>query len=421
MNLDAQLQRAHLLISQNRPDQAADTLRQALAQNPNAAEAHALLALCMVHNRDQWHDATREAEQAIHLAPDLALSHYALAAVLDKRNQLPEALESAEEAIRLDPYSAHHYSLTASVHAQLSQWQNALDVASMGMEVDPDDEGCAAMRSLALERLGRPNDAAREANAAVARNPDSAEAHAMRGWTQMQNGDYRRAQDSFREALRLDPTYEFARTGMIQALNNNHLLFRIVFRFYSFLGRMAQSAQWAIILGLFLGMRLLRGLAAQYPALEPYVTPISFLYLGFCLLSWIANPLFNTFLRFHPFGKFLLSSKQKWASNLVALCIFSGVLGAVLQCVQGDYPGAIVMFLGPVFLTLPVSTAFEVDEGWPMVVTVLIACGLTLLCLTAMILIILDGPWVFPYLAFILGILVFSIAGNVLRGVTVRH
>lgn len=421
MNQDVLLQRARLLISQNRTKDAADQLRQLLSQDPDVAEAHALLAMCMTQDQDQWHDATREAERAIYLAPDQSLSHYALAAVLEKRNRLPEALAAAREAIRLDGYVAHYFALAASIEAQQLNWKSAHEIASQGLEVDPDDEGCTTIRALSLERLGRTGDAMSEADAAVAKNPDSAEAHAMRGWAQMQSGQYRAAQESFRESLRLDPTYEFARTGMIQALNNNHLLFRLVFRFYSFIGRMAQAAQWAIIIGLFVGMRILRGLADQYPALQPYVTPISMLYLGFCLLSWIADPLFNTFLRFHPFGRFLLSNKQKWASNLVALCIAIGIAGGVLQAVRGDLPGAIIMLLAPLFLTLPVSTVFAVDEGWPMVVAILAATGLTVVCALTMILVVMDGPWGLGYLLFIMGILVFSFLGNWLRTVTVRN
>lgn len=351
MTNEVLLQRAQLLMSQNRPEQAAEQLRHLLSQEPDDADAHAMLALCLTHDQDRWHDATREAEQAIHIAPDSSFSHYALAAILDKRNRLPEALAAVQEAIRLEIYEPHYHGLAASIYAQQSRWQDALDAASKGMEIDPDDDHCAAMRALALERLGRSQDALAEAEAAVARNPDSADSHAMRGWAQLQSGDYRAAQDSFREALRLDPTDEFARSGMIQALNNNHLIFRMVFRFYSFVGRLASGAQWAIIIGLFLGMRVLRGLAREYPALQPYVIPISILYLLFCVLSWIADPLFNTFLRFHKFGKYLLSHKQKWASNSVAACIGIGVLGAVLFVALGDYGGAMLMFMFPVFLT----------------------------------------------------------------------
>lgn len=424
MNADAHLQRAQLLLSQHRPEQAAEELRGVLAAEPNHALAHALLSICLSHNRDQWHEATREAEQAVHLAPDTSLPHYALAIVLEKRNRLPEALQAAQEALRIDPYQSHVYALAGSIQLRQQAWQAALDSASQGLAIDPDDEQCATIRSLSLERLGRKQDAAQEADAAVARNPDSAEAHAMRGWTQMQNGDYKSAQNSFREALRLDPTYEFARSGMIQALNSNHLLFRLMFRFYSFVGRMAEAARWALIIGLVVGVRLLRSLAEQYPVLQPYVTPITMLYLAFCLLSWIADPLFNTFLRFHGFGKYLLSSQQKWASNMVALCLLLALLGAVFFLMRGDGAAAIIVGVASLLLTLPVSSAFDVDEGWPRIVAILCALGLTGLYLATVGLMVLygpDGPWFVPYQVFVLGIVIFSFAGNWLKSITVRH
>lgn len=421
MNTQAKMQRAFLLLQQERHDQAAETLSQVLAEDPNVAAAHALLSMCWSRNRDRWHDATREAEMAIHLAPDESLSHYAMAVILQKRNHLPDALSAANEAIRLDSSSAQNYSLAAMILAQQERWPEALEVASQGMAVDPDHEGCASVRSLSLERLGRTTDAATEADAAVKRNPDSAQAHAMRGWTQLQNGDYESAQNSFREALRLDPTDEFARSGMIEALNNNHLLFRIVFRFYSFIGRMGKNAQWAIILGLFFGMRLLPGFARANPGLEPYVLPISMLYLGFCLLTWIANPLFNTFLRFHPLGKFLLSEKQKWASNTIAICLGIGVAGAIFKIVQGRYDDAIIMFIAPVFLTLPLSLPFELDGGWPWLVSVAAAVVLTLLCLASIAMLAIGGPWGAIFSLYTVGVLLFSFAGNLLRNVNVKH
>lgn len=421
MNSQALLERARLLMGQNRLEQAAELLRQVLASDPNSAESHALLALCLTKDKDQWHEATREAEMAVHLAPDSAFVHYVLAVTFEKRNRFADALSSVREATQLDPYDSAYHRLAASVLAQQERWDEALASATKGLEVNPEDEGCSALRSLCLERLGRTEDAMAEATAAVARNPNSAEAHATRGWAQLNQGDHRAAQESFREALRLDPTYEFARSGMIQSLNNNHLLFRLMFRFYSFVGRMAQSAQWMLLIGLFVGMRVLRGLAQTYPALAPFVTPISFLYIGFCLLSWIANPLFNTFLRFHPFGKFLLSKKETWASSIVAVLLALGMVFGIYRCVVGDIPGGIVGGLCVMFLMMPVATAFEVDGGWPLAVAIVFCVGLGFLALVITSLIAINGNWILVYPAYMIGILIFSFAGNALRQVTVRH
>ena len=179
------------------------------------------------------------------------------------------------------------------------------------MQVNPDDTACAGMRSLALERLGRTSDALQESERAVVRAPDSADAHSMRGWALLQKGRYKESQEAFREALRLEPTHEFARTGMIQALNSNNILFRMMFKFHSMASRLGSGSRWMLIIGLFVGMRLLRSFADANPAWKPYVLPITILYFAFCMLSWIADPLFNAFLRFHPFGKYLLSHQRE--------------------------------------------------------------------------------------------------------------
>ncbi len=420
MNAEQLLQRAQLLLQQHRPEQAKETLHQLLAHDPSVAQAHSLLALCLLNDRDQWHEATREAEQGIHLAPDSGFAHFVRASTLEKRNQFEEALRSSEEALRLEPYQSHFHALHASILGQMKRWNEALDAATQGLAIDPDDTSCANMRTLALERLGRTGDSLQQANAAVQRNPDSGQAHAMRGWALMQKGEYRQAQDAFREALRLNPTDEFAQQGMIQALNSNNFLFRIVFKFYSFMGRLGSSMQWAIIIGLFVGMRALRAFADANPEWKPYVLPISMLYLGFCLLSWIANPLFNTFLRFHPFGKYLLSRRQKWASNLIGVALGFAVLSVVMLVLQQRYADSILIGLVPLFLTLPISLAFDVDRGWPQWVAGILAVGMSFLGLITMTLLAWDGPWGPFFVLYSVAILILSFLGNWLRSVTVR-
>ncbi len=421
MNSETLLQRARLLIEQNRPQLAAEQLRQLLASDPNVAEAHSLLALCLLENKDQWYEATREAELGVGLAPDDGFSHYILAATHDKRNRFPEALAAIDQAIELAPHQSQYYGLKSSVLAQQRDWRGALEWATTGLSIDPEDETCASIRAIALERLGKTDDAIEQANAAVARNPDSSQSHTTRGWALLNSGKYREAELAFREALRLSPTNEMARMGMIQSLNNHHLLFRWVYRFYMFLGRMGGGARWAIILGLFLGVRVLQDFARRNPEWGPYVLPISVLYLAFCLLSWIATPLFNTFLRFHPLGKYLLSSREKWASNLIAALAMAGLGAALFQTYRGDYGGAILILIAAIFLSLPVSTAFEVDQGWPRKTAITVAIVLSLLCLNAIIAIILDAEWTRAFGLYGLGILLFSFFGNYLRSVTVRR
>ena len=64
------LARGLLLFQQSRYELAETELRQALAAEPDDAYAHAVLALCLIE-RKQPNEATDEARQAIHLAPDM--------------------------------------------------------------------------------------------------------------------------------------------------------------------------------------------------------------------------------------------------------------------------------------------------------------------------------------------------------------
>ena len=88
MNPDVAIQRARLLLEQDRHTQAGELLRGALAMNPDNSEAHGMLALCLMQDRDQLTEATHEAQQAIHLDPDDPFGYYIQALVLDKRLSL---------------------------------------------------------------------------------------------------------------------------------------------------------------------------------------------------------------------------------------------------------------------------------------------------------------------------------------------
>lgn len=421
MNTSIQLQRARLLMEQHRESLAAEQLRAVLAQEPDLAEAHGLLALCLLQDKDQWHEATREAQQAVGLAPDDPFAHYVLAVTFEKRNRFEEALASIDAALQLNPEDADCFGLKSSILMQMRRWADALRAAEQGLALDAENETCGGLRTMALDRLGNRAASVQQADQNVANNPDSSYAHATRGWALLQQGRHREAADAFREALRLEPTNEMARVGMIQALNSQYLVFRLVFRFYSFLGRLSGSMQWIVIIGLFVGMRLLRGLANANPAWKPYIIPISGLYMAFCLFSWIATPLFNTFLRFHPFGKFLLSRQEKTASNIIASLILSGFLSALACCLLQRYAEAIIAFLVPVVMTIPIASAFEVDRGWPRYVAITFCGVLGLLALIIMPLLFLNALWIFPLVLYGLGIVIYGFVGNMLAQVTVKQ
>ena len=81
--------------------------------------------------------------------------------------------------------------------------------------------------------------------------------HANQGWALLHRGNYQRALEHFREALRIDPELDWARAGIVEALKAHHFIYRQMLRFFLWIGRQARVAQWVIILGILFGPRML--------------------------------------------------------------------------------------------------------------------------------------------------------------------
>jgi len=221
--VNSHLERGLLLYQQDRHELAGEQLRLALAQEPDDAHAHALLALCLAEG-EQFAEATDEARQAIVLAPDYDFAHFAAARVAYARDQYEDALQAVQEAIRLDPSVADYRALLAGIHLDQRRWREGLAAAEAGLEQDPEHIGCANLRAMALVKLGRRTEAGQAIDTALARNPDSAFTHANQGWTFLEANDPQKALEHFREALRLDPENEWARQGIVEALKARHFI-----------------------------------------------------------------------------------------------------------------------------------------------------------------------------------------------------
>lgn len=422
--MDRQLQKAQLLINQNRFDMAEQELGMILSKNPQDASAHLLMSICYKQTK-RYREATDSAQQAISLQPDNSRCHLILASIFLMRNRYEEAEASADESLRLDPYDEETYALLAQLKYSQKQWEESLQWAEKGLEMDPDEPACQSLRTLALERLGRKDVAVASSEEALSRNPDDSYAHATHAWALLNKGDYRQAQESFREALRLDPTNQFAKQGMIQALNANHFVFRIFFKWYSFMGRMSDRIQWVIVLGLFFGQRVLRSLADQIPALAPFVTPIIFLYFLFAITTWIANPLFNAILRFNKYGKYLLDDRQIMASNVMAGMAALGVLLGVVMAIALPEVRLITFFFGcgyGLFMQMPIAATFACEDGYPLTVMAIVTVILGLLGLVALgMIFVAPGTAMGMILVFIYANIGSQFLGNYLSSVEVER
>ncbi len=408
--MSARLDRVGVLMQQSRFKLAEQELRQELAEDPHQPYAHAMLALCLAGEK-KYAEAQREAGAAVHLAPDLAYCHYVLASVLADQDRFADAEPVAREALRLDPEDADYYALLSRIQLGRRRWPEALAAAEQGLQLDADHVGCTNLRALALVKLNRREEAGATIVAALARDPENAVTHANQGWTLLQRHQPEKAMEHFREALRLDPELDWARSGIVEALKARHFIYRLMLGYFFWMSRLSRRAQWGVVIGGYLGYRFLYSFAQNNPAYAPFLWPVLIVYFLFAVMTWIARPLFNLLLRCSRFGRLALSRDEILASNWVGGSLALALLCLALWLVTRNST-ALLAALTSSLMVIPLAGTFRAT-GKPRRTLAIYTGVLGGLVLLAIVLDLADSPLTAAMLALVLlGIFVFQWVAN---------
>jgi hypothetical protein len=124
------------------------------------------------------------------------------------------------------------------------------------------------------------------------------------------------------------------------------------------MGRISGRARWAVILGVYFGTRLLDSTAKTNAELRPLLIPIIIVCVVFCLLTWVAQPMFNLLLRCNRFGRYALSDRQIVASNWFGGLLAAAILLAVIGLTSGFWPATVLAMCCGLML-LPVSASLQ--------------------------------------------------------------
>ncbi|MBL7776546.1 MAG: tetratricopeptide repeat protein [Saprospiraceae bacterium] len=359
--LERLLKEAELLMETNRPAQAEEKIRQALAEAPGHSGALAALAWSLIQ-QEKYPGALEAAQQAVAGEPDQPNYLFALGYAQLFNNQPDKARETAQAALQLAPDASVLYQLLAQIEFQERRWELALHNAEKGLEFEPDDDGLINLRAMILVKLNRTAEAGDTVDSALYQNPQNAYAHANKGWVKIEQGQYQDAQESFLEALRLDPSNEHAKDGLKESIKAKNLLYRVILRYFLWVNKLSSGNQWLVIIGAYIAFRMVRGVAKSNPNLAPLLMPIIVLYLIFVYSSWIAGPVSNLFLRLHPLGKHALTDDEKLGSNLAAACIGASALFWLTGWLANWHD---LFLIGAALLVLliPVGGMFSVQPG----------------------------------------------------------
>ena len=408
--IDALLQRAQQLIASNRYPEAEKELRNILAQAPDRVDAKALFAICLAQ-QNKVTEGLDVLGSAMSQQPDNDYLLYLHALLLLKAQKPAEARKSIENAITFNPRNAEYFGVRGSIDLQQKNWKEALDSANAGLQINPENLQCLNVRSTALFKLDSKEEAYETIREALQNDPENLVTHANIGWGLLEQGDHREALEHFREALRIDPTYAYAKAGMVEALKARYWFYRIFLKYAFWVNNMKAKGQWILIIGLYIGIRILNGIAETDASLAVFIKPVIYLYMAFAISTWLIEPLSNLFLRLNVYGRYALTKDEVMSSNFVGASLLIAIGGTLFYLFKDDPLYVLVIIFG-IAMMIPLASMFNASRTKHRKILVGYTVGLAAIGILGMVSHITTGDAGVLQTLFLIGVIAYQWVAN---------
>ena len=390
-NPQALLRRAHLLLDQGRHAEAAQWFQQVLALNPHDPHTLSQLALCWAHDPATRDKALMAARQAVALAPEDCLVHTMLALTLlesakpGQDGMVRDARDSAAKAMELDPDYAFAHAVHGLALLRLRKFSEAEAAARQALALNTESTMAAQVLAMSLLNQRKDGDLQSLVDWQLTENPEDDSAHVSAGFQALRQGDHKKACIHFREALRIDPTNEGAREGLMHSFRARSWVYGMYLRFCHFMMRFGQQGARGIMLGGFLVYRFaFTALKTSHPGLA---YTLAGLWLVLALWTFLARGIGSALMLTDRFVRMAVRPKERWEGACVGgmVLLALGCLGVGLwQSNLGLILAALACFLSAV----PVASAFSNDHHlgrWLDLGVAVVAAGAALLFTLAVV------------------------------------
>ena len=357
MEEDNRIYKVEILIQQSKYAEAEKVLSELLSEDSN--NVHFLLLLAEVNlQQDKYDNANTIINNAIGISPDVPYLFYIKSRIAIQQDNLKEAEKIINHAIELDAYNSNFFALLANIKLGGKQYNEALEIANKALEIDAENLLALNTRSTALNKLNRSEESFETIKGALRENPNNAYTHANYGWGLLEKGDYKKALVHFKEALKNDPNFSYAQQGILEALKATNPVYRMFLKYSFWMGNLTSRYQWGVIIGFYIGFRILNTIAQNNDTLRPYMFPLVIALAIIVFSTWVITPISNLFLRFNTYGKLLLDKRKKLSSTFVAISLAVFVIGLLLYFVLSDERFLTVTVFGFTMM-LPLSVMFS--------------------------------------------------------------
>ncbi len=349
-------QHGMLLLDQGRYDEAEACFIGVLTREPENDFVYSRLSLCRMEMEGRKNDALSSIDEAIRIEPEVSMYRSIRALILCELNRGKDALTEADQAVALDPEDDFAAGVKASAYCELQKWSDAEDWARRALSLNSDSTMAANILTHTLRLQGKSNQNEAAVSQLLADDPNSSLAHVNAGWTALHQGDSRKAEEHFREALRLDPEMEAAREGLLESFKARSWFYRGYLRYCFFMQRFTEGKQWLIIIGLYVVYQVLRRTLKE---INPLLAGgLVFLWLGFIMWIWLAPGIGNFLVFLDRSARLALKPGEKWHGIAVGGGLLIGVMALVTGFIWKQDP-LLALGMGAIIFTVPASLTFD--------------------------------------------------------------
>ena len=371
MEVEMLLERGDILMDQGRFKDAEKMIKQALEKEPDNADALALMGRCYMNNK-QIDEGIRIVSRALAIDPNNSFFFYLLGFGYYHKDENLIAETNLNKAIEIDPLNAEYFGLLSLVLIDQKHFERALDTSNSGLALDPNNITCLNARSIALNKLKRIDEAFKTMDSTLAHDPDNEVTHTVVGWNLLERGNHKKALHHFREALRIDPDFENARSGMKEAMKSRILPYKWLLQYSFWINNKGRKLQAVLPILLYVAFRILIGISNAGNTSELTWILIA-TYILIIVTSWTIGSIANFILLFHPTGKYALSAGEKWSAINVVTVMMIGISIMGLSSFtsiadQADYADGL-FFAGMICLSLAlplgnIKYPITAAQGW---------------------------------------------------------
>lgn len=400
--MDNKLEKAMLLINQDRDSDARKLLNECLIDEPENDTVFGLLAQLEL-KQENLELALDHIEVAISLDPNFAQYFLTKARINIAQKEYVLALSHLKEVLRLDPFEAYAFSYKALVYNHKKDFTMSLVSADKALAIDPENLLALNLRSTALLKLGREEESYQTIAGALKEDPENSFTHSNYGWGLLEKGEGEKSLNHFREALRLDPNNEYAQSGMAEALKANFFIYRWFLKYQFWMANQVARNQWLFIIGFYVVFRLVSSIADTHPEYSMITTPILIAAGVFAFSTWVMRPISNLILRFHPYGKHLLDDTELKSSAYVGISIAVGLVSGCGYLFTHS-PLFLGLFVLGFAMMLPLGSLYNPSKTkgfFKAAVILLLALGIVSLILTGISGSLINGASTLFFFAFI--------------------